>query len=169
MPSSDPIVSVVIPTRDRPALLLRAIHSALEQTLREIEVIVVIDGEEGSESADAVARLSDERVRCIALGERVGGAEARNIGARSAQSQWIALLDDDDEWLPAKLAAQIDAAAGQTTGKQPVITCQHIHRAEGAADVVRPRRLPGRAKLRGSSCSTICATSRLPRSCAQRR
>ncbi len=142
MPSSNPIVSVVIPTRDRPALLLRAIHSALEQTLREIEVIVVIDGEEGSESADAVARLSDERVRCIALGERVGGAEARNIGARSARSEWIALLDDDDEWLPAKLAAQIDAAAGQTSGKQPVITCQHIHRAEGAADVIRPRRLP---------------------------
>jgi glycosyltransferase involved in cell wall biosynthesis len=142
MPSFNPIVSVVIPTRDRPALLLRAMRSALQQTLQEIEVIVVIDGEKGSESADAVARLSDHRVRCIALDEHVGGAEARNIGARSAQSPWIALLDDDDEWLPAKLKAQIDEAAGQTRGKQPVITCQHIHRAEGAADVIRPRRLP---------------------------
>jgi glycosyltransferase involved in cell wall biosynthesis len=142
MPSSNPIVSVVIPTRDRPVLLLRAIHSALEQTLRKIEVIVVIDGEEGGESAAAVTSLNDDRVRCIALGERAGGGEARNIGARSAQSPWIALLDDDDEWLPAKLQAQIDAAAGQTSGKQPVITCQHIQRAEGAADVIRPRRLP---------------------------
>ena len=105
----NPFISVVIPTRNRSALLLRAVRSALEQTLGEIEVIVVIDGEEGSQSADAVARLADCRVRCIALRERVGGAEARNIGIRNARSAWIALLDDDDEWLPSKLQMQMDA------------------------------------------------------------
>jgi glycosyltransferase involved in cell wall biosynthesis len=142
MPSSNPIVSVVIPTRGRPALLSRAIRSALDQSLREIEVIVVIDGEEGSESAVAVANLNDDRVRCIVQRERVGGSEARNIGVRNARSAWIALLDDDDEWLPAKLEAQMDAALSNTSPAQLVITCQHIHRAEGAADVIRPRRLP---------------------------
>jgi glycosyltransferase involved in cell wall biosynthesis len=98
-----PLVSVVIPTRNRSTLLLRAVRSALTQTLREIEVVVVIDGEEGNDSAQALAMLEDSRVRFIALREQVGGAEARNIGIRDARSTWIALLDDDDEWLPSKL------------------------------------------------------------------
>lgn len=137
-----PTISVVIPTRDRSSLLLRAVKSALEQTLRDLEVIVVIDGEEGNQSVEAVGRLDDSRVRCIALSERVGGAEARNIGIRDARSTWIALLDDDDEWLPTKLEMQTGAIR-QTALKQfVVVTCQHIHRVQGAADVVRPRRLP---------------------------
>lgn len=137
-----PTISVVIPTRDRSSLLLRAVKSALEQTLRDLEVIVVIDGEEGNLSVEAIGRLDDSRVRCIALTEQVGGAEARNIGIRDARSTWIALLDDDDEWLPTKLEMQTDAIR-QTAQKQFVVaTCQHIHRVQGAADVVRPRRLP---------------------------
>jgi glycosyltransferase involved in cell wall biosynthesis len=139
---SNPLVSVVIPTRNRPTLVLRAVRSALEQTLREIEVIVVVDGEPESESARAVARLQEDRVRCIVLEEAVGGAEARNVGIRDARSPWIALLDDDDEWLPAKLQMQVEAARRQAGEQQVVVTCQHLHRAEGAADVVRPRRLP---------------------------
>jgi glycosyltransferase involved in cell wall biosynthesis len=139
---SRPLVSVVIPTRNRPTLVLRAVRSALQQTLREIEVIVVIDGESGSGSADAVARLEEDRVRCIAIRETVGGAEARNIGIRDARSPWIALLDDDDEWLPSKLEMQMEAAHRQASEQQVVVTSQHIHRAEGAVDVVRPRRLP---------------------------
>lgn len=140
--SLNPLVSVVIPTRNRAVLVLRAIRSALEQTVREIEVIVVIDGEQGCETADLVTSLADCRVRCIALQERVGGAEARNVGVHNARAEWIALLDDDDEWLPSKLEMQMDAARRNEGNKQLVVTCLHIHRAEGAADVVRPRRLP---------------------------
>jgi glycosyltransferase involved in cell wall biosynthesis len=139
---SRPLVSVVIPTRNRPTLVLRAVRSALQQTLREIEVIVVIDGESGSGSADAVARLEEDRVRCIVIRETVGGSEARNIGIRDARSPWIALLDDDDEWLPSKLEMQMEAADRHAGEQQVVVTCQHIHRAEDAVDVVRPRRLP---------------------------
>jgi glycosyl transferase family 2 len=142
MIESNPLVSVVIPTRNRPALLLRAVRSALEQTLGQIEVIVVIDGEEGGRSAGAVAGLCDSRVRCIALQEQAGGAEARNIGIRNASSGWIALLDDDDEWLPAKLRMQMDRVLQHGGRRQLVVTCQHIHRTEGQADVIRPRRLP---------------------------
>jgi glycosyltransferase involved in cell wall biosynthesis len=138
-----PTVTVVIPTRDRPVLLLRAVRSVLEQSLREIEVVVVIDGEQGSESADAIAYLADSRIRSIKLHERVGGAEARNIGIRDARSPWIALLDDDDEWLPSKLEIQMDAIrASADKHEYLVVTSEHIYRAEGAFDVVRPRRLP---------------------------
>jgi glycosyltransferase involved in cell wall biosynthesis len=142
MTLTNTLVSVVIPTRNRSALLLRAVRSALDQTLREVEVIVVVDGEEGHESADGLARLGDSRVRCIVLQEQAGGAEARNVGIRSARSAWIALLDDDDEWLPSKLEMQMGAIGHHDRKQQLVVTCQHIHRAEGAADVVRPRRLP---------------------------
>jgi glycosyltransferase involved in cell wall biosynthesis len=140
--SSDPLVSVVIPTRNRHALVLRAVRSALAQTLREIEIIVVIDCEPGCETVNALANLNEHRVRGIVLTEQVGGAEARNIGIRNARSPWIALLDDDDEWLPSKLQVQIEELRKYSGDKQPVVVCQHIYRAEGAADVVRPRRLP---------------------------
>jgi glycosyltransferase involved in cell wall biosynthesis len=143
MTTADPLVSVVIPTRNRPALLLRAVRSALRQTLHEIEVVVVIDGEEGCASAEALATLKESRVRYIVQRLQAGGAEARNIGIRDARSSWIALLDDDDEWLPSKLEIQMNTVAGYTGEKQLVVTCEHIHRTEGAGDVVRPRRLPG--------------------------
>jgi hypothetical protein len=103
---------------------------------------VVIAGEAGSDSANALERLNDSRIRCVSLPQQVGGSEARNIGVRNARAPWSALLDDDDEWLPEKLVSQM-AAVRSYTGEMPlVITCRHIHRAAGAADVVRPRRLP---------------------------
>jgi glycosyltransferase involved in cell wall biosynthesis len=92
------IVSAVIPTRGRPELLRRAVRSALAQTLREIEVVVVIDGE------DSVTRLAmkewaqqDARVHVVALDVSVGGSDARNRGVDAASGEWIAFLDDDDE------------------------------------------------------------------------
>jgi glycosyltransferase involved in cell wall biosynthesis len=123
-------------------LVLRAVRSAQKQTFRQIEVIVVIDGENGSSSADAIKHLDDPRIRCIALPHQVGGSEARNVGVSNARSGWIALLDDDDEWLPSKLETQFDAARHQVRKQNVVVTCRHIQRAQGAADVVRPRRLP---------------------------
>jgi glycosyltransferase involved in cell wall biosynthesis len=142
MTPANPLISVVIPTRNRAPLLLRAVRSALEQTLREIEIIVVIDAEEGSQSFDAIIRLDDCRIRCIVLEKQAGGSEARNIGIRDARSAWIALLDDDDEWLPAKLETQMNAIRNYSGAQRIVVACQHIRRAEGATDVVGPRRLP---------------------------
>ncbi len=137
-----PRVSVVIPTRNRPELVLRAVRSALQQTFQDTEVIVVIDGEQNGETAAALIGLGDDRVRLVQLAEQAGGAEARNIGIREARAEWIALLDDDDEWLPAKLAEQMAAAADHVREQRVVVTCQHLHRQRGAADVIRPRRMP---------------------------
>jgi glycosyltransferase involved in cell wall biosynthesis len=104
-------VSVVIPTRNRPELLSRAVASALRQTMTSLEVIVVIDGED-RQASNQLGALSDPRLHVIALEIGVGGAEARNIGVASARGEWIAFLDDDDEWLPHKLARQIEAGGG---------------------------------------------------------
>ena len=105
-----PSISVVIPTRNRPGLLLeRALPSALGQTYTNIEIIVVIDGPDPL-TERALATVHDSRLRVLALPENVGGSDARNAGVRASRGEWIAFLDDDDEWLPEKLEWQLRAA-----------------------------------------------------------
>jgi glycosyltransferase involved in cell wall biosynthesis len=107
------LVSVVIPTLDRPKLLLRAIDSVLRQTYQEIEVIVVID-RQNEDIVSAVESVNDPRVRLFTNSCRVTASGARNVGADQAKGEWIAFLDDDDEWLPNKLERQIAFASGRT-------------------------------------------------------
>jgi glycosyltransferase involved in cell wall biosynthesis len=126
-----PTVSVVIPTHQRPELLLeRALPSALGQTLENLEVIVVVDGPDPATLA-ALGAVTDPRLRVVALPEGVGGAEARNVGVRHARAEWVALLDDDDEWLPHKLEAQVQAAR-QSPHRFPVVACAWIVRRPGS-------------------------------------
>ena len=106
------LVSVVIPTHDRPKLLLRAIGSVLSQTYQEIEVIVVVDRPE-QDTVSAVQSVDDPRVKLIINPYSCTAAGARNAGADRATSEWIAFLDDDDEWLPNKLEKQIAFASGR--------------------------------------------------------
>lgn len=131
-----PVVSVVIPTRKRPELVVRAVRSALAQTFRELEVIVVIDGPDEYSKA-ALGQIGDERLRIIALPENVGGSQARNTAVREARGEWIALLDDDDEWLPEKLSAQL-LIAKESNVEYPIVASQVIARHKGG-DVVWPR------------------------------
>lgn len=104
-----PLVSAVIPTRNRPESVCRAVESALAQTYTNLEVIVVIDGPD-PKTVEALEALQDLRLRIVALAENVGGSEARNIGVREAKGEWIAFLDDDDEWLPEKIEKQLEVA-----------------------------------------------------------
>jgi glycosyltransferase involved in cell wall biosynthesis len=107
------VVSVVIPTLDRPSLLLRAIDSVLRQSYQEIEVIVVVD-KPSQDTLSAIQSLSDSRVRLIVNPYAPTAGGARNAGADHATGEWIAFLDDDDEWLPNKLERQIAFASGRT-------------------------------------------------------
>ncbi|OAF19338.1 glycosyltransferase family 2 protein [Bradyrhizobium neotropicale] len=101
-----PLVSVVIPTLHRPEMVLRAIRSVLNQTHREIEVVVVVDGPDAATVA-AVRSLEDPRLQLIVNPRSLTAAGARNAGAARATGDWIAFLDDDDEWLPNKLERQM--------------------------------------------------------------
>src|SRR5438445_3074542 len=105
------LVSVVIPTLNRPKLLLRAIDSVLRQTHQEIEIIVVVDGPE-PDTVSAVRAVNDPRLQLIVNPQSLAAAGARNAGADHATGEWIAFLDDDDEWLPCKLERQIAFASG---------------------------------------------------------
>ena len=98
-------VSAIIPTYNRRELLVRALDSALAQTRRIDEIIVVDDG-----SSDGTAGMLRER-----YGERIryvwqanaGVSAARNHGLRLARGRYLALLDSDDEWLPEKTECQL--------------------------------------------------------------
>jgi glycosyltransferase involved in cell wall biosynthesis len=133
------LVTAVIPTRNRPELLKRAIASVLAQTFERIEIIVVIDGPDTVTEA-ALELMASERLRFIPLRETVGGSDARNIGVRHATTEWIAFLDDDDEWLPGKIEKQL-AMAGQAREPYPVISGQLIAKSP-YGDFVWPRRFP---------------------------
>jgi glycosyltransferase involved in cell wall biosynthesis len=135
-----PLITAVIPTRGRPDFVVLAVRSALNQTYRELEVVVVVDGPDAA-TVNALEALGEPRLRVIALAENVGGSEARNIGARAARGSWVAMLDDDDEWFPEKLAKQMGALAN-VTARHCLITCRCLQRQPGHPDVVAPRRVP---------------------------
>jgi len=102
-----PAVTVVIPTFNRAAIVVRAIRSVLGQTCQDWELIVVDDGStDGTEQA--VKGLSDNRIKYIRHDRnRLAGA-ARNTGIRYAQGEYVAFLDSDDEWPPEKLQKELE-------------------------------------------------------------
>jgi glycosyltransferase involved in cell wall biosynthesis len=98
------VVSVIIPTCNRVALLPEALASVLGQDLDRIEVLVIDDG--SSDGTAAWARtVDDPRVRFFHQ-QRQGRSAARNRGLAAARGEYLALLDDDDLFLPGKLARQ---------------------------------------------------------------
>lgn len=139
MECAGPLVSVVIPTRDRPHLVVRAVHSALAQTLDANEVIVVTDGADEA-TLQALRQIDDARLKVRTLSPRSGVGDVMNAGVNEARGRWIALLDDDDEWLPGKLELQLHTAK-QSRHLYPIISCRLIARS-GAWDHIWPRRLP---------------------------
>src|SRR3989344_7407753 len=105
-----PKISIIIPTCNRPLLLTRAIRSVLTQTYQDFEVIVVDDGLK-ERAENVVAAFGDPRIRSIKNETSLGGGGARNRGIREAHTEFIAFLDDDDEWLPEKLSVQMEQLA----------------------------------------------------------
>jgi hypothetical protein len=131
---SYPLVSAVIPTRARPDLLPAAVRSALRQTWPAMEVIVVVDGPE-PETVEALDRITDPRLRLAVLPEPAGGSAARNAGVRIARGDWIAFLDDDDEWLPDKIERQIRAAHAMPDWF-PVVSCRLIAQSSSVSRIL---------------------------------
>ncbi|MCC5635515.1 glycosyltransferase [Nostoc sp. CHAB 5844] len=133
------IVSVVIPTRNRPQVVSRAVKSALAQTLATIEIIVVVDGPDG-ETVKALSEIGDSRLKVVELVNNIGPSGARNAGVREAKGSWIAFLDDDDEWLPQKLERQLELAKNSAYD-YPVVASRFISQT-AKGKFIWPRRLP---------------------------
>ena len=103
---NDPLVSIIIPTYNRAAIVTNAIKSVLEQTYQNFEILVVDDGSIDA-TQSTLAKIKDKRVKLISASHG-GAAAARNIGLKTAQGEYIGFCDSDDLWIASKLELQIN-------------------------------------------------------------
>jgi succinoglycan biosynthesis protein ExoO len=97
-------ISIIMPAHNARDYIARAVTSALDQTLRDIELVVIDDGST-DDTADVAANAAkrDPRFTLIPLDTNRGPAGARNVGLEAAKGQWISLLDADDTFAPVRL------------------------------------------------------------------
>ncbi len=106
--SKTPMVSVVIPTHNRPDRLRRAIDSVLQQTYQDFQIIVVNDGATSVEAV--VADMNkDGHITLVTHDRNRGLAASRNTGIRQATGKYVCYLDDDDRFLPDHLETLVTA------------------------------------------------------------
>lgn len=105
--SKPPLVSVIVPTRDRPIHLERALASVDAQTYDRLEVVVV-DGSTTPVSRPRIeAAFRDDREIVSRRDPGRGAAAARNLGIETASGEYLAFLDDDDQWAETKVRRQV--------------------------------------------------------------
>ncbi|MDX1674679.1 MAG: glycosyltransferase family A protein [Longimicrobiales bacterium] len=128
-----PLVSVIIPTRDRAELLRGAVEAVLAQTHPELDVIIVDDGS-GDHTPDVVAGfVADRRVRALRNEESAGAAAARNAGAEVARGEILLFEDDDCRGEPERVEKLIRALAPRTDAAYAFC---HSRRVMASGDVV---------------------------------
>lgn len=148
--------TVIIATFRRPQLLCRAVESVLAQTFEDFELVVVDDNGVGHpEQFTTVqalnARFDDERLIYRVNPESVGGGAARNAGMAEARGEYIAFLDDDEVWLPEKLAEQV-ALLDQSSPSVALVDSGFYDMKPGRW---RPRRV--RPKMQGTVFDALLA------------
>lgn len=107
------MITVIIPTYARPTNLVRAIKSVINQTYNDIEIIVVDDNGLGTAQQKETESLLNGFIKTniityIAHDTNKNGSVARNTGFQASRGEYVAFLDDDDEFLPAKLQCQLE-------------------------------------------------------------
>lgn len=103
---SDPLFSIIVPTRDRPQMLSDAVSSVLRQSIDDIECIVVDDTGRGQ-----IEIPSDPRIRVVDTDRPGGTAAARNTGLSVARGKYVTFLDDDDLLTPDRLDIALEGLA----------------------------------------------------------
>lgn len=101
------LVSIIIPTLNRPTLVREAIKSALQQTYQDIEIVVVNDG--GESLSSLIASFNDKRVVYTEHKTNQGLPNARNTGINISKGTYIAYLDDDDIYYPFHIESLVNA------------------------------------------------------------
>lgn len=156
--SNAPMVSVIMPAYNADSFIAAAIRSALEQTVTDLELIVIDDG-----SQDETLRIvqeaakADPRVRCCPNDRNMGTARTRNRGLELSRGKYVAFLDSDDIWRPHKLEAQIRQL--EESGADLVYSSYAIMDKEGKPfrDFLVPETidLDGLLKENVIGCSTV--------------
>ena len=118
-------VSIIIPSYNTANYIGKAIHSALNQTLEKIEVIVVDDASQDN-SIEIVQQINDVRLKLLINEKNLGAGGARNRALNAAKGQWIAVLDSDDWYAPNRLEKLVKVA----TEKDADVVADNLHLIE---------------------------------------
>jgi len=125
----EPLVSIIIPTKNCLIYLPIAINSIQNQLVDDVEIIIVDDNStDDSWNYLFLAALCDKRIRPFKIINGGSVAKVRNFALEKAQGKYIAFLDADDYWLPAKLNKQLAFHK-----KNPEVTlsfCNYVHFTE---------------------------------------
>jgi len=118
---AEPLVTAIITTYKRPVeILKRAVLSVINQTYQNWELFVVNDYPEDKKTSanicDMLEEIADKRIQYICMKKNSGACAARNKGIELSQGEYIALLDDDDEWCSDKIALQLEAFTNEKVG-----------------------------------------------------
>lgn len=125
------LISVIIPTKNRFTLLVKAIESAINQTWKNIEIIVVDDASSADVGQKIKALQQQFPILIIRNELSKGGSIARNQGVEVAKGKYLAFLDDDDIWLPEKLEKQVQLF--ESTPNCSAVTCCYFDEIQGKA------------------------------------
>jgi glycosyltransferase involved in cell wall biosynthesis len=128
---TQPLVSIVIPAYNAAATIARAIDSALAQTHKTFEIIVIDDGSRDLTS-EIVSAYRCDKIQLLRLARNQGESGAMNEGIAIAKGEYIAFLDADDEWKPTKLAKQVEAL--QNNPRATMATCG-CHFVDGSGEL----------------------------------
>ena len=155
------LVSIIIPPHNRALLLSRAIRSVLAQTYRSFECFIVDD------TPEVIRQLKDSRLIYLRHVVNRGASATRNTGIARAAGQLIAFLDDDDEWLPAKLEKQV-ALMEASPEQVGVVCCTHYASNPGCnrrAEVTKAATFIGNLypKLLLGSCPSMMSSALVKR------
>lgn len=158
------MVSAIITTYKRPIeILQRAIDSAINQTYQNIEIIVVNDNPDEAVLDNQIRTMIQNkgigRIRYIVHTKNYGACRARNTGILAARGEFIAFLDDDDEWLPEKTQMQLSAFTSEKIG---MVTGPYYDITELLPDVVINKRTQSENLFRELLRANILGGSSIP-------
>ena len=134
--TESPKVSVIIATYNRAALLPRAVNSILAQTYQDFELLIVDDGST-DDTPQVIGGFSDPRVRPLRHEANRGLSASRNTGIGEARGEYLAFLDDDDEFTPTSLADKL--AALEAAPPEVALVYGWTDMVNDATDETRPR------------------------------
>ena len=139
--SPDPLVSVVIPAYNAQKTVRYAIDSVLGQTMSDLEVIVVDDASTDG-TVQAIEAVGDPRVRLLKSSRNLRQAAARNLAMKDARGRWVAFVDADDEWVPARLEHLLAAIQGEPECFVADLSVVCVPQADGHLAPLEPQKPP---------------------------
>ncbi|MCK5111900.1 MAG: glycosyltransferase [Thermoplasmatales archaeon] len=129
-----PLISVVIPTYNRPDFLKKAVETVLNQTYENLEILI-IDDASPVDNQKNINNFDDSRIMYFKNKTRRGAPYSRNVGIKNAKGRFIAFLDDDDEWMPHKLEEQLKAFDDPAVG---LVVCHSLDKRFDRERISKP-------------------------------